>query len=600
MLTATPDVLARIEKVRSTVDSLKSDDEKIAALFQLLSFELRFTDKAPARKTLSEIEKRLENVQKEPTRTQMMEAIAYNYGEIGDFDAAVKMMDRITDVSLRAEIRLNIAERFINEKEENEKNGKNTDVEPKFDVVDLLRKAVAGAEEAKDAGLEAIATTVLARELAKQGDLEQAKPLFMAARKKAREIEEIEERNVVALIVRSLIQYDMVPDALAMVETVADEELKQAIFSLAVVSLAQNGKFDEAEKMLATMKEGDIKDSTVIGVAKEYAQKTGDAALPSENLSKKMLALAAQMSSAERKEIFVQNTLPALLDNGKYDVVENLVGLSENAQEIRLTLKLRELESLIEAKNYADAEKLIGTMDDRFKPMATRHLLLAEIRNGADPAAMKDRIAKTLSEEEKQQRDEIQKEFEKAATLNNFEDRMAARYEVMQAQIKLFDLDGARKTVAKMLEDATAPSMEPSKLVTHRLLLARIQTELDDKVAARENLRQLLKYLGELKDVMVLKDLVPPEESRPGAQDDNADVSTPIIALKAPVDEKAVKAQLFVVYVSTADALGKVGDLDDAKVAADRAAALLDETTDPVKKIEGLMLLTQILAEIEN
>ncbi|MDR1962279.1 MAG: hypothetical protein LBQ50_00700, partial [Planctomycetaceae bacterium] len=443
-LKATPEILALIAESHQLLEQLP-EEERAMALFQVLELQFLFADKQPARKTIQEILALIPSIEKDSVRTQICEATAVILAELGDFGQCVQTLNQITKPVDRAEKQLNVAEQILN-------NAEMTKTPISFDMTGLLQSALTGAVEAKDKGLESLVSIVLARELAKQGKIEESKILFESARKKAREIEEIEEQNLIGFMVRSMIGVGMQPEAMAMIETVTEEDAKRLLMGQAAVAMAQEGKTKDAGVLVKTFKPGDMKDNVLVRVA-ETAAKTITV--------EQILELAKQTASPESREKFLERTFLALLENKRDDAASELAGHSENAPEYQKRLQLWQLESLIDEKKFAEAEKNIATLSPdsatfppELKQSLLRQLILIEIQAKGLSNELLNRLTATFSEEDEKNRALLQAEAEKAAKMDDFNESMLSLEQIIQSQIQMLDLQSAAKTFRLLFEIA--------------------------------------------------------------------------------------------------------------------------------------------------
>jgi hypothetical protein len=584
VLPTTPEILAQLEESRKAVEALP-DQVKISALFQLLSIELRFADKQPAKNTIQKILSLIPSAEKESVQAQVFEAVAVAQTNIGDYTESVKTLDRIAKTNFRAEKQLNVAGKIIEDTEKNKP-------EKPFDVTDLLRQSLAGAVETKDVALEALVNVILGREQLKQGKIDEAKITLAKARKKAREIEEIEERNLVALIVQSLANYGQSRDAQAMIETVADDEMKQNLRGIVAVVLAENGKIDEAQNLAKTFKPSDLTDEIILRIV-QAAAKTITAV--------KFQELAQLASSPEGREALFTRAFQILWKNKREDVAAELAeqllpGITpEKTAEIRQMINFLKFESLVDAKKFDEAAQILETFDVSLKPVATRNLLLYRFReDGKWNDDLLNQMSVTFSAEEKKQIESLRAESEKASQIENIENRFNVLFQIFGTQWENADVQGCRRTLGLMF-DAIEKSPDPALIVKYRLDLLSIQSQLNDKAGVRENLVKLLQFLDGVKDVMTLKDLVPEEQEEPRSQQES---SRPVLTLKPPVDESAVWDAVFSVYLSAVVIAKQTGADSETKKAFEKAKTIADSENDALRKVEKLLTLSLLLADI--
>jgi hypothetical protein len=106
-----------------------------------------------------------------------------------------------------------------------------------------------------------------------------------------------------------------------------------------------------------------------------------------------------------------------------------------------------------------------------------------------------------------------------------------------------------------------------------------------------------LQLLENTIEITSLSGLVPEEQTPPAAETPGTPNGMPKIKLKKPVNESAIKDQLFNVYIAVGDSLSGIDADTESKLAFNKAKALADGETDTGKKVEKLFLLSQILAE---
>ena len=574
-LTANTESAALIEQYQKELGELKTPESKAAALSRLLSFQLRFTDKAPAAETVKALLTLAESLEKGTLRTQLLEAVVFAQSELDDYDGAAKTVDLIDKPQDRAESQLNLAEKFLAETEKKKS-------EKPFDVVALLRKAVGGAAEAKDPGLGALALAVLGGELLKTNNVDDAKAAFQQSREKARELEEIEERNITALIIRNKIRGGLNTEAVALVDTVNTDEAKAALTGMIAVTEANAGRLDAARKTIDSMNPGNARDNALVELGRQTA-KTEDAAM--------LLELSKAMSSPERSEMFQQEILARLAEEKRFDIAEEFAEGAAKPEECRLALSVRRLELLIAEKKFDDAAKLIETFTNpQLRAGATHHLASACVQAGEIDTAGR-LLESSRSEDETAVLKELSAAATKAAAETNLDIRTESQFEILRAQLQLLDLKGARQTLAAMI-DTVQKVENPVRRVQYSMVLAQVLSQLD-KPQAKTTLGELFTFLVGIEDPMTLKELVPKQDSDP------ADPTQPTLVLDLPVDESAVKEQLFILYANIGNTLSQVGDAETAKKALGKATEMLAAEPDTAIKLEKMLLITQVYAEIK-
>ena len=562
-LRSTPEVLKQVAEARQVIEKLPNE-EKVTAQFRLLSLLVRFNDKSPARETMAEILKFVPGIEKELTRQQLLEAIAYTQADIGDYEDAFKTVDRMDKLVGRANCRLNIAERMLAEKDVPIKPG---------DMIPVLRKGVAEAVEAKNAGLETVGRAVLGWELGRSGKTEEAKTEFAAALKKSGELEAVEGRNAVALITRSEIRCGLIPEALAVLEMIDDEETKQGVTGYAVMIMFQESKIDEANKLLDSIPKGEYRDNVLVGIVRETATTA---------TVQDVLKLAVRLSEPDRKDLFVQSAVRAFFENDRLEPAAEMATHLENPDQIAAEIRVRQLEKLLGDKKFDEAQKQVdGFEDGEVRRAATRYVLMTQLKEGNLEKVQK--LAETIfTDEDRQQLEQLRVESEKIAEIDSADERMTALSEILKAQFGLFDLLGSRKTLDKMLQTAEGMT-DPALSVGYRMELTPLQVHLCDMAGIKKNLRGIIDFLDGIKDLKKLEKLVPPSEDGP-----------------SPPTEETIKDRLFELYLTVADGLGNAEDMDGAMMAFQKAKTLADAEPNDAKKSEMLLLLSQLIAELET
>jgi tetratricopeptide (TPR) repeat protein len=504
----------------------------------------------------------------------MIEAVAFAQADLGDYVESVKTLDQIAKPSVRAEKQLNIAEKIIKDIEIIKKSSadKNEAVK-QFDVTNLLRQSLAGAVEAKDAALESLVTIILARELAKQGKIDESKILFEKARKKAREVEEIEERNLVAIIIRSLIIVDRQAEALALIETINDEENKMLLLIQVITTLVQKNKIIDAINLVKFIKQNKIKEDVILNIIRNIAKTI---------TVEQIFELAKQTSSPEFHKQLLQDTFYILLDNKRDDILEDFIKHLENVSENQHVFQYYQLKLLIDAKKFEEAAKFIKTFDSDSKLWAVHYFFLAEIQQSDGiTEELLNLISEIHSEEEKKRILLFQQEVENVLKNNNTEEQLAGLFQVFQSQIQqeVFNLRGIIKILEQILE-LTEKLDDPCKIVKNRLDIADFQSRLYDKSGVKKNLNRLQQILDEIKDVSVFKELF---------SDDSIQ----------PTQDVTENDKLFDVYTLITSIWYNIDENDEAKKTFQKAKDIADSESDVIRKVEKLLALSQLLAQTQ-
>lgn len=583
----TPELLGLLDRSEKILDAVEKPEEKAMLLFEMLTYELRLTEKEPARKTIRKIQALVPSLEKDSTRQQINTTLAFALCKIDDIDAAIQVANKIDNAASRAEVLLNLVEKMIDSKD-------NKQSTTSIDLVPLLQLVVAGGKEGRDPGLEAIGSALLGQQLAQQGRTDEARNAFRDARNKARELEEIEERDVIALIVRGEVQSGMIPEATALIESIADEDKKEAFWGITALTLARAGNLEGYKKYLALLKPGDVKDNVLIGVASEWAP-TADAATLAE--------LMNQISKPDRKSLFLNAIVPILADKTRLDVISTLANETDNPTEFNLTVKVIQLEKLLQDQKFDEADKLVASFDDdRLRQAGARHVILGKMKSGqaasTDPSKTVEALAEaTLSDDEKEALAELTSQIKALSDLAEPTEKLSGYLEILQAQLGLFDLKGAKQTLGMMIP-LVENAEDPIQIISNRMIMSRFQAELGDKQAALENTDKLLKFLADVKDIGVLQDLVLAEEA-PQA-DDQEESNQPLLNIKTPADPSQIKEALVKLYLSIADAQAQAGGFAEARKTLQIAETKIDAELSPEKKFAMLFLITQMLGEFDT
>ncbi len=599
----TPGLLRQVAATRQAIDALPAD-ERLPSLFQLLALQMQYEpqqdgnekegDKtlgkagsaiASARETIAAILATVRVVDKELTRQQALEVVVYALADLGDCDEALKTAATISKPASRAEVKLAIAEKMLESKG------------PKAAALSVLHQALADAEEAKNAALEATCHGMLGKELARDGDKEEAVIHFQQARTKAREIEAVEERNVAAAIVRGEIEAGLIPEALDMIATITDAEMKQGVQGFAAVVLLKEGKKEESDKLFAFLKPGNVRNNVLMTMVRETADTI---------TLEKILELASQVTeiAAEQqgKDAFLLAAAEAMSAINRMEVaaelIENIQDGTEAKRTATMELQSTRLAALLDEKKWDEAQKLVDSFDDpQTSQAATRYILLNRLQaDGGDDAAEPNATGEigkladaTFSEHEKALITEMREEMTKTAQLGSPAEQMAALSEILQTQFGLFDLFGAKNTLNQMLL-AVEKLDDPASVIAYRMELSPIQLQLGDRAGVRKNSVALRQCMEGVTDLMTLEKLVSEAEAEHNPE-------APIAVVK-PITEADIKDRLFEIYFAMTGMLMESGDHSEAQTAFGKAQQLAETENDPMKKTEKMLLLTRLAADM--
>ncbi|MGL4593592.1 MAG: hypothetical protein ACRCUY_02545 [Thermoguttaceae bacterium] len=590
-LPATPEILTTISNMKVTVAASTEIDEKLQGFFGVLALEMRLDDKTAAKKTMQEILALMPQLTNESAKSDVLGAIAFVQSEIGDMEGMGKTLLLIDKAASKSEAIINLVEKVV---EENEASKKSTT----FDAAPLLEQAVLSAAEAKDNGLETLALAMLGREQMKLGKKEEAKANFEKARAKARGLEEIEERNMVAVIVRSLVQFGEVTDAAAMIATINDEELRPALLGLAIITLAKEGKLAEAQKLLGTMEKGELRDNTIIGLAKELAA-TAELEVLLQNVE--------LLAETDRAEILKDIAFQALIEAKRFDIAEKLAEKMSDAEKSKRILTIQKIRILLDDNKFDDAEKLAQTISDpELNKGISRAILVSRIKNGE--LISPEKMTAQLSDAEKEETKQLREKVAKIAESDDFETIQSAMEDILQQQLALFDLEGVIQSLDILVKKSEKqPNLR--QFLNTRLGLAQLQTQFNKEVA-KSNILGILVRLDAAKSLEELKGLLPEEAPAtdilpglPGSEN----VLTPAMttspaADKTPVDpavqERAIKTELFQIYAGLSDVLSELGAKDEAKATLQKAIDIAEKESNQSTKGKMLQVIVVLLEKL--
>jgi hypothetical protein len=584
-----PELSALMAEIHQLLESLP-DTEKVPFLFQLLSLELRLADKQPAQNTIRQVLKLIPSIEKESMQAQIIEAVAFAQADLGGYLESVKTLNLIAKPSLRAQKQFNVAEKIIKDAEKVEKsNADKNETVNQFDVTDLLQKSLAGAVEVKDAGLESLVSAILARELAKQGKIDESKIFFEKARKKAKELEDVEEQKIIALIVQSLIFVDRQAEALAMIETVANEEDKLHLFKLAAIMFAGKGKIADAENILKVLKfeNDEMKDNFVGNIILNFLDSTQTIT------AEQILTLTNQTGSSEFRERLLQDICAYLLKNNRNDIAEELVKQSES----QLLLHHNRLKLLVDAGKFDEAIKIIETHNFAWKRQAVlqliaQQLITTKVQQEDDVfEELLNLLSSIYSEEEQEKITQLQQEAENVFKITNTDERLMKLNEVLQSQLQITDIRGSRKTLRRILE-IIEKLHDPHKVILSQLDIANLQIELRDKMGVKESLNRLQQYLDEIKDVRILKGLI--NNGSVQSEPTNSAMETssqPVLKLNQLADEIESNDNLFQVYIAIMIHWYMIGENDEAKKSFQKAKDIADSESDAKRRVDKFCTL---------
>ncbi|GHT41218.1 hypothetical protein FACS189443_2690 [Planctomycetales bacterium] len=574
-LKATPEVTAIIGDI---VKTLPANDLNGTALglFRLLSFEMRLDDKKPALETIEKILKLVSSVE-EQRQNQIYEGIAEVYAEMERYGDSLKIVQNIEKPDVRSEAMLNLSVRIFNDIE-------NKKIDQPFDLTGLLKQAVSAAAQAKNLGYEALANAFLGRELARQGKKDEALIAFEESRKIAKKLEEVEEQSTVALLIRSEAEAGYIAEAKANIETLSDPAAKQAMTVVLAAAFFKNGKIDEAKALLTSLPAGDARDQAVAAIA------TANIKILTED----QIKFLAENVSADRKDQFIQSIVATLSRIDKDDLAVKLTSLLKNPQQVQNFLTGKVISGLVNDGKFDEAAKKIDTITDtNEKTNWVRQLAVKKYQKTGDVAALAP-IAATYSDEEKKQLQTLSETLQKTTAEADGDEKVQQLFQVLQSEIQLADIEGVKKVITILLPVAEKQT-DIAKKIQIFMILTRLQNDLlGDKVGAKTSSVKLMQTLGDVKDIMDLKALVPPkEQENPIASPQGG----PAVKLQVPVEKGDVEAQVFNLYVAIAEQLKIAEAVPEYQNAVAKAKSFAQSASEPVQKTDMLLFLAQFLAE---
>ena len=578
----TPEILSLFNEAQL---SLTTAEPKLRAggLFQWLGFAVHFDDNAHTRKIANDLLTLAPSIEPVELRNQLHEGVANVLCELEEYAEAASVLNRIVNPAERYGSQLNLAIRLVREREEDKTRGP-------FDATELLRGAIAGAVGANDAPSEAAARIFLGRELARQGKQAESVAAFAEVMRTAQKVASAEQKgDIVNVLFQSQVLYDQMDGARATLQTISDPEYRQ----LCVEVLLQNNKYDEAERLLKTFPASGNRDLLLYSFAVESIKTITD---------EKIAELLSLVSSDEQRERFLQRLVTELQKNERGDLAVQTGKRLKKGDDATLALFIGKVSALIIEKRFAEAVQLIdqSEVEETIRRQSKQQILAMQYQETHEEAVVQQ-IAESFTTSEKIAINELNEEAKKAAQLSNSAEQMEIFWEILQEQLQLMDLAGARQTMqlfATQLDKET----DPVRLIQHRLLLARLQAEIREKQKLKENLGKLTQMLSAITDLKVLKDLAPqqPQQAPAAAPGGAIRLDLPGMGGAPVIDESAIRDQLFQVYLLIASQFAKADAQAESKAAIEKAKALARLDQNAVQKSEKLLILAQFLADDHN
>jgi tetratricopeptide (TPR) repeat protein len=566
----TPEILSLFDE---SLQSLLQSEPKNRAggLFRLLGFCICFDDPAPAKKIIETLLTLAPAIESEELRNQLYEGVASALCDLEEYTKAVEILNRIVKPADRYECQQNIAVKII-VTHENDKTLK------PFDATELVRQAIAGAVEAKNLTSEALSRIFLGRELARQDKKTEAIAAFAEATRTVKKIEDAgEQGQIMPLVLQSQAKYGLLADALATLQTITDPDSKQIAAYALIQALVQNKNHDDAEKLLKTLPADSSRDSALhyVVIGRE------------KTITDEKIGELAALASAEHRETFLQGVVVLLRSENRDDTANQVAKRFKKPSEAKTALFLGKLRFLLDKKQFVDAIQLINESEENADSrLGYKRSVLAKQYAETSEDAVAQKFLETYSKEEMLFVTELKEDAKKAVEIPDPDMRLDTLLEILHEQTQCMDIAGKKQTL-KFIAEQLDKETEPVRIIEYRLLFAQLQITLREKNGAKENLGKLTKTLSDVKDLKVLKDLV---QEQPMIEEG-------IIKLQVPVDESAIKNQLFGIYLMTASLSADADAPVESKSAFEKAKEFAKAEPDAVQKAEKLFILAQFLAE---
>ena len=575
----TPEVLALFNESFQALAQVESMP-KVGALFQLLGFAVDIEDKASAKKVAEVLMALAPTVEPEDVRTQLYAGIAQAYCDLEEYTGALTALQRITKPADRYKSQLDIAAKILFGQEQDKT------LKP-VDAAGLIRQAASSAAEAKDQIIEAFARALLGRELARQGKKEESVAAFAEAIKTAKGLEIGDQMRIVQLIVQSQVMYDQIEGAKAAAQTIEAPEIKQQMTGALIQALVQHEKYAEAEALIKTFPADGGRDWLIQHWILANIKTVTDA---------KIGELSALIAEGQRDRV-LQAVVAELQKNNRGDVAVQVSKLAKESAGVEMALFLGKFESLLEEKRFAEAIALAeqSEKNEAIRQQLKRQVLTIQFEVTHDEAVVQ-KIAETYTDEEKLAITARREEATQAPKIADSGERLDTLFGVLQEQFQMMDIAGAKQTM-KLVAEQLLKETDLIQVIQSRLLLARLQLELQDKSGVKENLGKLGQLL-DVKNLAELKSLAPEPPATPAGTNSGAvKLDLPGVGGASAVNEPAIRDQLFQVYVTMADLYAKADAKAESKSAFEKAKELAKVDTVALQRAEKLLILATFLVD---
>jgi len=581
---ATPEILALFDESFQSLAQVEPR-QRAEGYFQLLNLGTLFDDKVPAKKVIENILALAPSLEPEELRNQLYEGVAHALCDLEENSEAVGVLNRIAKPADRYEPQQNLALKLIMGQE-------NDKIQKPFDVSMLLHQAIGGALAVQDFTSEVVSRVLLGRELARQGKKDEATVAFANALTATKNLGAVEQGQITALIIQSQVQVGLVADALATLQTIADPTVKLNATYAIVQMLTLNDKHDDAEKLLKNLPSGQTKDSLLLNLVVGNEKTLTD---------EKIGEFASQVSSEERRNAFIQQAVVLLMKENRGDVANQIAKWFNDPADAKRALLIGELQLTLDKKQFAEAIQFIDKsgVDAELRRNFKRSVWAIQYNETHDDSVA-GQFSETYSNEEKMSVAELRETAKQAVEIPDPDLRMDTLLEIFQEQARFLDAAGQKQTL-KMIAEQLDKETAPVRIIECRLLLARLQVAVREKNGAKENLGKLMQTLAGIRDLKVLKDLVPEQTAAQPLTDANAGgalkLNIPGAGREPAIDESAIKNQLFQVNVMAAALLLQADAPMESKSALEKAKELAKADPDAAQKAEKLLILAQFMAE---
>ena len=581
---ATPEILALFDESFQSLAQVEPR-QRAEGYFQLLNLGTLFDDKVPAKKVIENILALAPSLEPEELRNQLYEGVAHALCDLEENSEAVGVLNRIAKPADRYEPQQNLALKLIMGQE-------NDKIQKLFDVSMLLHQAIGGALAVQDFTSEVVSRVLLGRELARQGKKDEATVAFANALTATKNLGAVEQGQITALIIQSQVQVGLVADALATLQTIADPTVKLNATYAIVQMLTLNDKHDDAEKLLKNLPSGQTKDSLLLNLVVGNEKTLTD---------EKIGEFASQVSSEERRNAFIQQAVVLLMKENRGDVANQIAKWFNDPADAKRALLIGELQLTLDKKQFAEAIQFIDKsgVDAELRRNFKRSVWAIQYNETHDDSVA-GQFSETYSNEEKMSVAELRETAKQAVEIPDPDLRMDTLLEIFQEQARFLDAAGQKQTL-KMIAEQLDKETAPVRIIECRLLLARLQVAVREKNGAKENLGKLMQTLAGIRDLKVLKDLVPEQTAAQPLTDANAGgalkLNIPGAGREPAIDESAIKNQLFQVNVMAAALLLQADAPMESKSALEKAKELAKADPDAAQKAEKLLILAQFMAE---